>query len=199
MKQLSYFPMVIWFFCSNFVISIFLNRSLLLFLLCICVSVHTIPCSRLECWHFTILLQDKQVQSVCLWFARMCIFFLLIFLHLLTCSITQNMDFSFVNFWYIFILIFLRMVARYAPPISYNFLNLIHLDKDAKTIFEKVSGFLLSFYLWAPFMADNCQYRQLFLLDTLVTPCPISEIHGDSNYSHIYGLCKEVVFLGGQL
>ncbi|MCD7448002.1 hypothetical protein HAX54_036822 [Datura stramonium] len=29
------------------------------------------------------------------------------------------------------------MVARYAPPISYNFLNLIHLDNNAKTIFEK--------------------------------------------------------------
>ncbi|KAL0357051.1 UNVERIFIED_CONTAM: hypothetical protein Scaly_1390800 [Sesamum calycinum] len=33
-----------------------------------------------------------------------------------------------------------RMVARYAPPISYNFLNLIHLDNGAKTIFEKRMG-----------------------------------------------------------
>ncbi|CAA2993521.1 LMBR1 domain-containing 2 homolog A-like [Olea europaea subsp. europaea] len=32
------------------------------------------------------------------------------------------------------------MVARYAPPISYNFLKLIHLDKDAKTIFENRMG-----------------------------------------------------------
>lgn len=31
-----------------------------------------------------------------------------------------------------------RMVARYAPPISYNFLNLIRLDGNAKTIFEQV-------------------------------------------------------------
>lgn len=31
-----------------------------------------------------------------------------------------------------------RMVARYAPPVSYNFLNLIRLG-DQKTIFEKVS------------------------------------------------------------
>lgn len=30
------------------------------------------------------------------------------------------------------------MVARYAPPISYNFLNLIRLDGDEKTIFEQV-------------------------------------------------------------
>jgi len=30
------------------------------------------------------------------------------------------------------------MVARYAPPISYNFLNLIRLDGNAKTIFEQV-------------------------------------------------------------
>jgi len=30
------------------------------------------------------------------------------------------------------------MVARYAPPISYNFLNLIRLGGNAKTTFEKV-------------------------------------------------------------
>ncbi|KAG8641034.1 hypothetical protein MANES_13G096600v8 [Manihot esculenta] len=35
------------------------------------------------------------------------------------------------------LLMICSMVARYAPPISYNFLNLINLD--AKTIFEKVS------------------------------------------------------------
>lgn len=38
--------------------------------------------------------------------------------------------------------IFTRQVARYAAPISYNFLNLIRLPRDAKdskTIFEKVS------------------------------------------------------------
>lgn len=40
--------------------------------------------------------------------------------------------------------IVVRMVARYAPPISYNFLNLIRLDGNAKTIFEKVG--LLSCY-----------------------------------------------------
>ncbi|GJN00305.1 hypothetical protein PR202_ga17727 [Eleusine coracana subsp. coracana] len=33
-----------------------------------------------------------------------------------------------------------RMVARYAPPISYNFLNLIHLGDSAKTTFEKRMG-----------------------------------------------------------
>lgn len=32
------------------------------------------------------------------------------------------------------------MVARYAAPISYNFLNLIRLDDNAKTIFEKVTS-----------------------------------------------------------
>lgn len=30
------------------------------------------------------------------------------------------------------------MVARYAPPISYNFLNLIRLGSDKKTVFEQV-------------------------------------------------------------
>uniref|UniRef100_A0A0D9VLA3 LMBR1-like membrane protein n=1 Tax=Leersia perrieri TaxID=77586 RepID=A0A0D9VLA3_9ORYZ len=34
----------------------------------------------------------------------------------------------------------LIMVARYAPPISYNFLNLIRLGGDAKTTFEKRMG-----------------------------------------------------------
>jgi hypothetical protein len=35
-------------------------------------------------------------------------------------------------------ILFCRMVARYAPPISYNFLNLIRLGGNAKTTFEKV-------------------------------------------------------------
>lgn len=37
------------------------------------------------------------------------------------------------------------MVARYAPPISYNYLNLISLDYD--TVFEKVilRHFVVSF------------------------------------------------------
>ncbi|PIA52027.1 hypothetical protein AQUCO_01000127v1 [Aquilegia coerulea] len=38
------------------------------------------------------------------------------------------------------LLMICSMVARYAPPISYNFLNLIRLDGDAKTIFEKRMG-----------------------------------------------------------
>jgi len=40
------------------------------------------------------------------------------------------------------------MVARYAPPISYNFLNLIRLSDGAKTIFEQVICFLLSALVW---------------------------------------------------
>ncbi|PKA59462.1 hypothetical protein AXF42_Ash016486 [Apostasia shenzhenica] len=38
------------------------------------------------------------------------------------------------------LLMICSMVARYAPPISYNFLNLIRLDGNAKTIFEKRMG-----------------------------------------------------------
>ncbi|KAL7001888.1 hypothetical protein U1Q18_003034 [Sarracenia purpurea var. burkii] len=38
------------------------------------------------------------------------------------------------------LLMICSMVARYAPPISYNFLNLIRLDVDRKTIFEKRMG-----------------------------------------------------------
>ncbi|CAN6466895.1 unnamed protein product [Victoria cruziana] len=38
------------------------------------------------------------------------------------------------------LLMICSMVARYAPPISYNFLNLIRLHGDAKTTFEKRMG-----------------------------------------------------------
>jgi hypothetical protein len=38
------------------------------------------------------------------------------------------------------LLMMCSMVARYAPPISYNFLNLIHLGGNAKTTFEKRMG-----------------------------------------------------------
>lgn len=40
----------------------------------------------------------------------------------------------------------LRMVARYAPPISYNFLNLINLENGATTTFEKVCGIVYSVF-----------------------------------------------------
>ncbi|KAJ8424682.1 hypothetical protein Cgig2_014154 [Carnegiea gigantea] len=40
----------------------------------------------------------------------------------------------------VFAFIPLMMVARYAPPVSYNFLNLIRLDGNAKTIFEQRMG-----------------------------------------------------------
>lgn len=38
------------------------------------------------------------------------------------------------------LLMICSMVARYAPPISYNFLNLIRLDDNRKTVFEKRMG-----------------------------------------------------------
>ncbi|XP_062233315.1 uncharacterized protein LOC133930642 isoform X2 [Phragmites australis] len=38
------------------------------------------------------------------------------------------------------LLMICSMVARYAPPISYNFLNLIHLGDNSKTTFEKRMG-----------------------------------------------------------
>ncbi|KAL5538170.1 hypothetical protein UlMin_045548 [Ulmus minor] len=38
------------------------------------------------------------------------------------------------------LLMICSMVARYAPPISYNFLNLIRLPADRRTIFEKRMG-----------------------------------------------------------
>jgi hypothetical protein len=41
-----------------------------------------------------------------------------------------------------------RMVARYAPPISYNFLNLIRLGGN-KTTFEKVTVVMYSLFLFS--------------------------------------------------
>ncbi|XP_076913225.1 uncharacterized protein LOC143571772 [Bidens hawaiensis] len=38
------------------------------------------------------------------------------------------------------LLMICSMVARYAPPVSFNFLNLVSLDGDKKTIFEKRMG-----------------------------------------------------------
>ncbi|KAF7839917.1 LMBR1 domain-containing protein 2-like protein A [Senna tora] len=38
------------------------------------------------------------------------------------------------------LLMICSMVARYAPPVSYNFLNLIRLDSDKTTVFEKRMG-----------------------------------------------------------
>ncbi|KAK1361764.1 LMBR1 domain-containing protein 2-like [Heracleum sosnowskyi] len=38
------------------------------------------------------------------------------------------------------LLMICAMVARYAPPVSYNFLNLISLGKEKRTIFEKRMG-----------------------------------------------------------
>ncbi|CAI9260177.1 unnamed protein product [Lactuca saligna] len=38
------------------------------------------------------------------------------------------------------LLMICSQVARYAPPISYNFLNLIHLPRDATTLFERRMG-----------------------------------------------------------
>lgn len=43
------------------------------------------------------------------------------------------------------------MVARYAAPISYNFLNLISLEGNKKTIFEQVIlPLITSFYCKLP-------------------------------------------------
>ncbi|XP_076900375.1 uncharacterized protein LOC143554529 [Bidens hawaiensis] len=38
------------------------------------------------------------------------------------------------------LLMICSQVARYAPPVSYNFLNLIHLPRDATTVFERRMG-----------------------------------------------------------
>lgn len=54
-------------------------------------------------------------------------------------------------------MLFCRMVARYAPPISYNFLNLIRLGGNVKTTFEKVivGQFLRVIYAVLLFREDD--------------------------------------------
>lgn len=49
--------------------------------------------------------------------------------------IEVKIDSGMLRYWH-------RMVARYAPPISYNFLNLIQHDDE--TVFEKVISILTS-------------------------------------------------------
>lgn len=49
------------------------------------------------------------------------------------------------------------MVARYAPPISYNFLNLINLGEGKETIFEAVS--FLSHLFLSHFVTNLCEFH----------------------------------------
>jgi hypothetical protein len=127
---------VVHSFCSinlvlhHFTYVLFVYRLLRSSLWCICVYAHTIHYFRLGCWCFILLLHDKQVLSACLWFVRKCI--LLFMFHALP---VHN---SFNSFSAVRRMLFCRMVARYAPPISYNFLNLIRLGGNVKTTFEKV-------------------------------------------------------------
>ncbi|KAK6241331.1 hypothetical protein SCA6_006720 [Theobroma cacao] len=62
------------------------------------------------------------------------------------------------------LLMICSMVARYAPPISYNFLNLIHLPGNRKTIFEKVTGHLNDFY-YASCPCSTVPFEEKFDVD----------------------------------
>lgn len=110
----------------------FLHRHLLLFLSCTCASAHTTPCSKLECWCFTHWHPDRPAQSACLWYARKIFSLLLLFLISVSWIAGANLQMSLIFY------LIPRMIARYAPPISYNFLNLIRLGSDKTTIFEQV-------------------------------------------------------------
>lgn len=106
---------------------LFINRLLHLSPWCICAYAHIIHYSRLVCWCFILWLQDKPALSACLWSVRK--FQCFIFYYVWCGSISKVTQ----HFFFL-----CRMVARYAPPISYNFLNLIRLGGNAKTTFEKV-------------------------------------------------------------
>lgn len=144
----------------------FLLRLLLLFHSCTCASAHTILYSKLECWCFTHWRPDRPAQLTCLWYARMFFIWYIATAHI--CFF--NSIWCQMNTSYIYILFFPRMVARYAPPISYNFLNLIRLGPHKETIFEKV-------FLWICWPVNFLKI--LFLLSkpiklwTDVIPCII--------------------------
>ncbi|XP_078157297.1 LMBR1-like membrane protein [Carex rostrata] len=68
------------------------------------------------------------------------------------------------------LLMICSMVARYAPPISYNFLNLIHLDDNAKTVFEERMGNIDDA---VPFFGKgfNKIYPLIMVIYTLLVAC----------------------------
>lgn len=111
----------------------FLLRYLLLFLSCICASARITPCSKLEHWCFTHWHPDRPAQLACLWYARKILFTML----LISVSWIAG---AIVQISFIFYLI-PSLIARYAPPISFNFFNLIRLGSDKTTIFEQVVFF----------------------------------------------------------
>lgn len=72
------------------------------------------------------------------------------------------------------LLMICSMVARYAPPISYNFLNLIHLGGNAKTTFEKRMGNIGDV---VPFFGRtfNKIYPLIMVVYTLLVACNFFE------------------------
>ena len=136
---------VAWHFIFNF-----LPRCLLLFLSCTCASVHTIPCSKLECWCFTHWHPDKPAQLTCLWYARKFLFIYYFYYPSSLCLFLELPE-SFNEYQLYSIPASPRMVARYAPPISYNFLNLIRLGPHKTTIFEQV----ILLYLMNPLTVNS--------------------------------------------
>ncbi|KQK18964.1 hypothetical protein BRADI_1g45660v3 [Brachypodium distachyon] len=89
------------------------------------------------------------------------------------------------------LLMICSMVARYAPPISYNFLNLIHLGGDAKTTFEKGKEIVIKNYLGH----DNCS-RNIYSTSlspvsgnsTKKKPHPLSSTKQTRSF-HAYHFC----------
>lgn len=56
------------------------------------------------------------------------------------------------------------MVARYAPPISFNFLNLIRLGGNVKTVFEKVIIVLFYFISITAMFVCSCDLILVFVV-----------------------------------
>jgi hypothetical protein len=98
------------------------------------------------------------------------------------------------------------MVARYAPPISYNFLNLIHLGDNVKTTFEKVMVLISSFLFCCSVLTTWFFYRTCTrnLSRAWLTSCPIMQRMGTiddivpffgRNFNRIYPLIMVVYTL----
>ncbi|PHT30013.1 hypothetical protein CQW23_30402 [Capsicum baccatum] len=124
-----------------------LQKVLAILLGCMSASIllaeATILPSGVDLSLFSILINDMKKDEmlvqvaafVPLMYMCMCTYYSLFKIGMLTFySLTPRQTSS------VSLLMICSMVARYAPPISYNFLNLIHLDNNAKTIFEKRMG-----------------------------------------------------------
>lgn len=115
---------------------------------CICpfdVYMHLHLLLTVSDWDVNVLFSDSETNQFCQLAYDLLVSFLCFPFHTWLDSFTKAVH----SFYTLYQMLFCRMVARYAPPISYNFLNLIRLGGDAKTTFEKVKVVQFFWYSFA--------------------------------------------------